>query len=307
MEWDLLEKTTFWVENVDLRGADLGQVAAAAAKALGLDAHEVMVVDVRPGLVAFDVLRRRVQAESVAGREGEILKRLQEVPGVILGPKAGVHSEGVLGLIALKPDEAQEVLSASARMTSEISQAVARRALVFASGSEVLAGKIRDTNSPYLIEALTGAGFRAEFGGILEDDVVAVVNRLEGALERGYGLIITTGGVGAEDKDCNIEAVLRLDPRAHTPWILKFTPDYKRHYKEGVRIAVGRVGMARLIALPGPHEEVRLACRALLEGLSQGLDDAGLAEKIAGVLRRRWYERMGKGGSEHHGFSGHSY
>ncbi|MGB9860660.1 MAG: molybdopterin-binding protein, partial [Moorellaceae bacterium] len=306
MEWDLLEKTTFWVQDVDLRGADLGQVAAAAAQALNLEAHEVMVVDVRPGLVAFDILRRRVQAEAVAGKEKEILKRLKEVPGVILGPEAGVHSEGILGLIALEPGEAREILSASARLASEISQAVARRALVFASGSELLAGKIRDTNSPYLLEALTEAGFQAEFGGILEDDVVAVANRLEGALERGYGLIVTTGGVGAEDKDCNIEAILRLDPQAHTPWILKFTPDNNRHHKEGVRVAVGRVGVARLVALPGPHEEVRLACQALLEGLAVGLDDAGLAEKIAGVLRQRWQERMGKGGSEHHGFPGHS-
>lgn len=306
MEWDLLEKTTFWVEDIDLHGADLKEVAAAAAQALGLDNHEVMVVDVRQGLVAFDILRRQVQAESVAGKKAEILKRLQEVPGVIIGPKAEVHSEGVLGLIALEPAEAQKILVTSARMTSEITQAITRRALVFASGSEVLAGKIRDTNSPYIIEVLTKAGFKADFGGILEDDLVAVVNRLEESLERGYGLIITTGGVGAEDKDCNIEAILRLDPKAHTPWILKFTPDYNRHHKEGVRIAVGRVGVARLIALPGPHEEVRLACQALLEGLVQGLDDASLAEKIAGVLRKRWHERMGKGGSEHHGFQGYS-
>lgn len=297
MEWDLLEKTTFWVEDIDLQGADLELVAVAAAQALGLEAHEVLVVDVRPGRVAFDILRRRVQAEAVAGKEKEILKRLKEVPGVLLGPEAGVHSEGVLGLIALEPAQAREILSTSARLAAEISQAVARRALIFASGSEVLEGKIRDTNSPYLLEALTQAGFQAEFGGILEDDIVAVAHRLEGAVERGYGLIVTTGGVGAEEKDCNVEAILRLDPQACTPWILKFTPDNHRHHKEGVRIAVGRVGMARLVALPGPHEEVRLACRALLEGLAQGLDDAGLAEKIAGVLRQRWQEHMGKGGS----------
>ncbi|MGB9662476.1 MAG: molybdopterin-binding protein [Moorellaceae bacterium] len=297
MEWDLLEKTTFWVEDIDLQEADLELVAAAAAQALGLEAHEVLVVDVRPGRVAFDILRRRVQAEAVAGKEKEILERLKEVPGVLLGPEAGVHSEGVLGLIALEPAQAREILSTSARLAAEISRAVARRALIFASGSEVLEGKIRDTNSPYLLEALTQAGFQAEFGGILEDDIVAVVHRLEGAVERGYGLIVTTGGVGAEEKDCNVEAILRLDPQACTPWILKFTPDNHRHHKEGVRIAVGRVGMARLVALPGPHEEVRLACGALLEGLAQGLDDAGLAEKIAKVLRQRWQERMGKGGS----------
>ncbi len=63
MEWDLLEKTTFWVEGARLNGANLGEVAAAAASALGLDRDEVMVVDVQNEIVAFDVLRRKVAAD----------------------------------------------------------------------------------------------------------------------------------------------------------------------------------------------------------------------------------------------------
>ena len=293
MEWDLLEKTAFWVEGVELRDADLGAVAAAAAEALGLPEDKVMVVDVRPGVVAFDVLQRHVRAEQVAGKGREILEKLRGLPGVLLAPGASVHSEGVLGLISLEPSLVGDVLAAAEKMAAEVKEAVLRRALVFASGSEVLAGKIRDTNSPYIIAALESCGYRAKFGGILEDDLTAVVNRLEGALQEGYGLIVITGGVGAEDKDCNIEAILRLDPRAHTPWILKFDPDGRRHHKEGVRIAVGRVGITRLVALPGPHEEARLGCQALLEGLAQGMDDARLAERIAYVLRRRWQERVG--------------
>ncbi|MGI9861819.1 molybdopterin-binding protein [Moorella naiadis] len=288
MEWDLLEKTTFWIDDIDLAGADLGLVAAVAAAALELLAQEVMVVDVRPGLVAFDILRRRVKAEAVAGKEGEILRHLAGLPGVTLGPEAAVHSEGVLGLIALEPEEAARVLEKSATLARDISQAVARRAMVFASGAEVIAGKIKDTNSPYILAALEKAGYQARFGGILPDDVVAAANRLEGALEEGYGLIITTGGVGAEDKDFSVEAILRLDPEASTPWILKFKPDYRRHHKEGVRIAVGQVGQAGLVALPGPHEEARLGCDRLLAGLEQGLEGAHLAEYIAGALRERW-------------------
>ena len=42
MEWDLLEKTTFWVEGARLDGANLGEVAAAAASALGLDPDEAL-------------------------------------------------------------------------------------------------------------------------------------------------------------------------------------------------------------------------------------------------------------------------
>lgn len=307
MEWDLLEKTTFWIEGIELCGADLKQVGRAASEALGLSDQEVMVVDVRPGIVAFDILRRKIQAESVIGKEKAILKKLEHVPGVKINKEAKIHSEGVLGLIALETGEAKKVLSDSARMASEIIQNVRNRAIVFASGSEVLTGKIRDTNSSYLIEALIKRGFKAEYGGILEDDVNSVANKLEETIEKGYGIIITTGGVGAEDKDCNIEAILRIDPKAHTPWILKFKPDNKRHYKEGVRIAVGRSGITRMIALPGPHEEVKIATQALLDGLSQNLDDAILSEKIADVLRERWKKHMKEGENIEHELSRHSY
>ena len=85
MEWNLLEKTTFWVERIELSEANLGQVAAAAASALGLMPEEVIVVDVRPGIVAFDLLRRQVAAESIAGKEADVLKALATVSGVSLG------------------------------------------------------------------------------------------------------------------------------------------------------------------------------------------------------------------------------
>lgn len=299
MDWNLLEKTTFWIDDVGLSNADLGCLADVAARALGLEQKEVMVVDVRPGVVAFDILPGHVRAENVVGKEKEILDRIAEVPGVRLGSRAAVHSEGVLGLIALEAGDAERVLEDSAAMASEIGKAVSRRALVFASGRELIDGNIQDTNSPYLLEELAAAGYKAEFGGILEDSLPAAASVLDGALGRGYGLVFTTGGVGAEDKDFNIEAILRLDPQAHTPWILKFTPDMGRHHKEGVRIAVGRVGVSRLIALPGPHEEVRLAWSVLKEGLGSGVGDATLANDLADVLRQQWMKKMTTKGSGH--------
>ena len=68
----------------------------------------------------------------------------------------------------------------------------------------------------------------------------------------------------------------------------------KRHHKDGVRIAVGRVGICRIVSLPGPHAEVCLGSRALIEGLEAGLDDAALAESIASVIRERWLNHMGR-------------
>ena len=299
MEWNLLEKTTFWVEGAELKTANLDDTAAAAAKALGLAPGEVMVVDVQPGFIAFDVLKRDIAAESVAGKSGEIISVLSEVPGITLHEGASVHSEGVLGLIALDPQVAKEVLSRSARIGEQVVEAVLKRVCVFASGAEVIAGNIEDTNSPYLVRTITEAGFKAEFGGIIEDNTSAAVSTLESALMRGFGLIVTTGGVGAENKDHSIEAILKLDPLAATPWILKFTPDMKRHHKEGVRIAVGRVGICRIVALPGPHAEVCLGSRALLDGIKVGLNDGDLAESIASAIRQRWLNHMTKEGSLH--------
>ena len=293
MEWDLLEKTTFWVEGVELESANLEAVAEAAARALGLPAGEVMVVDVRPGLVAFDILRKRILAESVAGKGTGIIANLSGVAGVRVSDQASVHSEGVLGFLAIDPDTAPDVISRSAQIGRGVAEAIRKRACVFATGSEVIAGKIEDTNSPFLVGSLRAAGFKAEFGGIIADSTPAAVAALESALMRGFGLLITTGGVGAESKDHSIEAILKIDPKAATAWILKFTPDMKRHHKEGVRIAVGRSGISRIIALPGPHAEVRAGCRALIEAISRGHDDSALAESIASAVRRRWADHLG--------------
>jgi len=299
LKWDLLEKTTFWIDDIDLDNANLGQVAEVAAQALELLPEEVMVVDVRPGLLAFDILKKTVKPHAVAGKGETILQVLANLQGITMGPNAAIHSEGILGFIALDPKEVGEVLRTSSDQARQVSEAVARRAIVFASGTEVIAGKIEDTNSPYIMQQLEKQGFTARFGGILEDNAKLAAARIEEALEAGFGLVITTGGVGAEDKDFSIEAILLLDPQAFTPWILKFIPDYHRHHKEGVRIAVGQVGTARIVALPGPHEEVILGCNSLLTGLAQGLEAEPIAESIATGIRERWRKAMKDGGNKH--------
>jgi molybdenum cofactor synthesis domain-containing protein len=299
MELNLLDKTTFWVDGIELDSADLGRLAAVAASVLGLPSEHVMVVDVRPGVVAFDVMSPSVPAESVTAKGRDLLDRLASVAGVTIAPDAAVHSEGVLGLISADPVEGARALESSRQMAAEVLRKVSRRAAVFASGSEVRDGKIRDTNTPFLRDALEVAGFVTEAGGILEDDAVAVAASLEGALARGYGLVVTTGGVGAEDKDHNIEAILRLDPQAHTPFILRFERDMKRHHKDGVRIAVGRVGPTMLLALPGPHDEVRLAAEVLVPALAAGRPDHEIAEALALALRERWKSRMRPQGGIH--------
>ena len=167
MEWDLLEKTNFWIEDVHLKNANLDEIAQKVSKVLGMTTAEIMVVDVRPGLLAFDIMKRKVQAESVIGKEEEILSKLAEVHGVRLGSSVSVHSEGILGLIALDPEEADSVLKKSEKLTEQVKRAVSKRAKVFASGTEIIDGKVEDTNSPYIMKSLEDLGYKVKFGGAL--------------------------------------------------------------------------------------------------------------------------------------------
>lgn len=99
-------------------------------------------------------------------------------------------------------------------------------------------------------------------------------------------------GVGAEDKDRTIEAVLRLDPEAATPYICKYQKGTGRHHKEGVKIAVGMVSGSLVIALPGPNDEVNASLEVLTEGLKVGSNKLVLAESIAEALRKRLRDKI---------------
>lgn len=77
MDLNLLEKTELFVTNIELTNVNFGTAAAAVAKVLGLQAAEVAVVDVRKGILTFDVLKSQVQLEQIIGKEKEILGALQ--------------------------------------------------------------------------------------------------------------------------------------------------------------------------------------------------------------------------------------
>jgi molybdenum cofactor synthesis domain-containing protein len=157
---------------------------------------------------------------------------------------------------------------------------------VISTGPEVVHRHIEDTNQPYVVEQLRAAGFDARAGEAVDDDPDRLTYRLrEAAAELGYGLIITTGGVGAEAKDNTIEAVLRLDPAAHTPYIVHFQPGHGRHAKDGVRIAVGSHGTATIVSLPGPHDEVTAAVPVLIMSNAAGESTQRLAARLAAILR----------------------
>jgi len=288
LEINLLQKTELWIKGISLKNARLDDIAHRVAGVLELEPNEVLVVDVRDDHIVLDILRQILKASQIAGKGQEILRRVAEVPGVTLSEEASLHSEGALGWVCLDQTDYGPALEKAQQMGEEIRRRVARRAIVFSTGFEVQKGLIADTNFPLIEDRLRREGYTVYPGGVLPDHVGTIAYRLQRALDEGFGLILTSGGVGAEEKDCTVEGLLRVDPSAATPYIVKFEPGTGRHVKDGVRIAVGKLGISWLVALPGPTREVQIGLDQLLEGLGKGWDEKQMAEHIASALRGKW-------------------
>lgn len=285
MRVKLFSKREIFFRGLELHGVNLDQVAEVVAKELGMAEHEVIVVDAREDLLTLDVLNGEVAIERLAGRGNALLHAMSQVPGLKVGPRSQIHSEGVLGLINLKTEEAERLPAALTAMGNDIRANVARRAVVLPTGNEIIAGQVRDTNTPFLIDLLRSEGFKAEPGPAMADDLDAAIGALAEAALKGYGLVVITGGTGAETKDCVVEAIEALDPAAATPYIVHYSRGQGRHYKDGVRLAVGCMELTTYVALTGPHREVRLVSPILVQGLREGWGKVRLSEEMADVLR----------------------
>ncbi len=284
--YDLLRKTELKIDNVYLSNANLTAVAAAAADVLGLERAEVLVVDYRDGILVLDILNTCVNAYGIVGQQEALLQSLGALPGVEVTHRTSVSSHGMLGWIALDRDQTIDALRRGEEMAADVLRNVANRVIVFSSGAEVENGEIEDTNTPTITECLANEGYKVSKGEVLKDDRLAIAARLREAAEiGGYGIIITTGGVGAEDKDQTVEAIMEVDPDAAAPYICHFEVGTGRHVKDGVRIAVGEYNGTLIVSLPGPNDEVRASLEPIVRGLSMKTEKADLAESIAENLR----------------------
>ena len=288
MGLNLLEKTELWVNEITLDGTNLTDLANAVAHAMGMQDGDVLVVDVRPRHITFDILARDIPQENILGKETAILDAIRAVPGVTLYPETYLHSNGILGQICAGVENEEAMLQQVAKITDDLRRNVSHRAIIFPTGFELQQGLIEDTNTPYLKSLLEQEGYKVTVGEIMADDLADIVDKLEDALNRGFGLIITTGGVGAEDKDHSVEGICSIDREAATPYIVKYQKGTGRHVKDGVRIGVGTEGLSMMISLPGPHDEVELAAPVLLTGLREQWSKETLANRLADVLAEKW-------------------
>lgn len=293
MELNLLHKTELKIMSCALSSVNLSDLAAAVAEVLELPQSKVLVVDVREDHVCLDILEKSLDIEQIIGKERVLIERLAQIPGVHISPSTYIDSTGIMGLIGCDESEAKSITINVREVADEIKKNILSRAIVYSTGFEVKAKMIEDTNAPFLMDLLKDQGYKVKFGGIIEDDISSLRYSLSDAADRGFGLVITTGGVGAEDKDFSVEALLTIDPEAATPWLVKFERGTGRHVKDGVRIGVAQMGLTTYISLPGPHDEVIAAAEAIRSHCRcDSIDKSSLANDIAAILRRKltWKE-----------------
>jgi len=295
--YDLLRKTELRIENIRLKNANLTEIAYSVAEVIDLDTSDVLVVDCRGETLILDILNNCVNARNIVGKKDLLREKLDKLSGVETSPRTSFTSDGMLGWISLEEESAKDALTLAEQMTTEIMDAVSRRVLIFSSGAEVAEKQIKDTNTPTIAGRLDAEGYRVTAGETLKDDRHYITAKLREAGENdGYGYIITTGGVGAEDKDHTVEAITTLDPKAATPYICNFKIGTGRHVKDGIRIAVGEYKGTLIIALPGPNDEVKASLDILVEGLKYNYDKTMLANRLAANLRTILRKKM----SQHH-------
>jgi molybdenum cofactor synthesis domain-containing protein len=292
-KFDLLRKTELRIEKIVLKNANLTEIAAHVAEILGLNRSEVLVVDYLNEVMTLDILNTCVNAYHIVGKRHQLLSTLNGIPGVHISKETSVQSDGMLGWIAMDQGSGKEALRQSEQIASEILRNISKRVIVFSTGAEVAEGQIEDTNAPTIMQCLESEGYKVTQGQTLKDDKLFITVQLREAADYGgYGLIITTGGVGAEDKDHTVEAVKALDSEAATPYICHFKTGTGRHVKDGIKIAVGKYNDTLIVALPGPNDEVRASLNVLVDGLKARQDKDILAENIALHLREILREKI---------------
>lgn len=85
---------------------------------------------------------------------------------------------------------------------------LSRRAAAIVIGDEILSGKIRDSNGPFLVETFRAAGIRVGRILTVSDDVAEIAWAVACCRGR-FAPIVTSGGIGPTHDDLTVEGVAR--------------------------------------------------------------------------------------------------
>ena len=172
-------------------------------------------------------------------------------PGIKRGANVRFRGEDIgLGDVVLEagiPLRAQELGLAASIGRAELAVRMRLRAAIFSTGDEVRdpganapAGCIFDANRYTIGALLRELGCKVTDLGILPDDFETIRDAVDKA-SGNHDLLITSGGVSVGDED-HVKAVIEALGSIHF-WRLAIKP--------GRPIALGRVGDAAFIGLPG--------------------------------------------------------
>jgi nicotinamide-nucleotide amidase len=109
------------------------------------------------------------------------------------------------------------------------------RAGIVVTGTEVLTGRVRDRNGPWLSDRLTELGVELAHITICGDRPEDMLAQLDFMAAQGVDLIVTSGGLGPTADDLTIEMVARFTGRE-----LKLDEDLERRIEEIVRPLMNR-------------------------------------------------------------------
>ena len=81
---------------------------------------------------------------------------------------------------------------------------------IFSIGTELLIGRIQDTNSFWMAQQITDLGGTMQRISVIDDDQPTIVRALRDAIGRGAKTIITSGGLGPTPDDLTVASVAEL-------------------------------------------------------------------------------------------------
>ena len=116
---------------------------------------------------------------------------------------------------------------------------------LFAIGTELVMGRIYDTNSFWIAEQLAKLGTWPRRILCLADDDDEVISAFEDSIRRGTDVIITTGGLGPTPDDRTLDCVCRLAGvglEVHRPTVESFVQ--RRNVPDESHLSAGMIKMA---------------------------------------------------------------
>ncbi len=118
---------------------------------------------------------------------------------------------------------------------------------IFIIGNEILIGDIQDTNTSWLCREMNNLGGVVSRVTVLRDDLEVIALEINAALQRGAGVIFTSGGLGPTADDLTLAAVARgvgVEPKLHEQALRMVEKSYDDFFAGGI-IAQGGLNPAR--------------------------------------------------------------